>query len=74
MCFVLAWLFDANGDLALMDPKEHVLEKDRKKERKSKRGGFGQDSKEGYKENLRLTLKLVAPVPSPSFPSLPSRY
>ena len=30
------------------------------------RGEFGQDSKEGCRENLRPTLKLVAPVPSPS--------
>ena len=33
------------------------------------RGEFGQDLKEGFKENPRLTLKLVAPVPSPSIPS-----
>ena len=33
------------------------------------RGESGQDLKEGYKENLSPTLKLVAPVPSPSLPS-----
>ena len=33
------------------------------------RGEFSQDLKEGYKENLSPTLKLVVPVPSPSLPS-----
>ena len=30
------------------------------------RGESSQDLKEGYKENLSPTLKLVVPVPSPS--------
>ena len=33
------------------------------------RGESGQDLKEGYKENLSPTLKLVAPIPSLSLPS-----
>ena len=33
------------------------------------RGKSGQDLKEGYKENLSLTLKPVAPIPSLSLPS-----
>jgi len=33
------------------------------------RGESGQDMKEGYKENLSLTLKPVAPIPSLSLPS-----
>ena len=49
-----------DGDLALINPDKPII-----------RGEFGQDLKEGYKENLRLTLKLVAPVPSSS---LSSRY
>ena len=32
MCVCFAWLFDADGDLALIDPKELVLERDREKE------------------------------------------
>ena len=73
VCVCFAWLFDADGDLALIDPRELVLERERERERKRKRkrGELGQDSKEGCKENLRLTLKPVALVPSPS---LPSRY
>ena len=69
MCVCFAWLFDADGDLALIDPKKFVLE--REKEKKGKRGEFGQDLKEGYKEDLRPTLKPIAPVPSSS---LLSRY
>ena len=73
VCVCFTWLFDADGDLALIDPRELVLERERERERKRKRkrGELGQDSKEGCKENLRLTLKPVALVPSPS---LPSRY
>ena len=44
-----------DGDLALINPTKPII-----------RGEFGQDPKEDCKENLRLTLKLVAPVPSPS--------
>ena len=50
-------MIDVVGDLALINPTKLVI-----------RGEFGQDLKEGYKENLRLTLKLVALVPSPSLP------
>ena len=39
------------GDLALINPTKPVI-----------RGEFGQDLKEGYKENLRPTLKPVAPI------------
>ena len=56
-------MFYAYGDLALIDPREPVLE------RKGKKGEFGQDLKEGCKVDLRLTLKPVALVPSPSIPS-----
>ena len=49
---------DVNGDLALINPTKHVI-----------RGEFGQDLKEGYKENLSPTLKPIALVPSPSLPS-----
>ena len=61
MCVCFSLLFDVDGDLALIDPREPVVE--RKRERR-KRGEFGQDLKEGCKEDLRLTLKLVTPVPS----------
>ena len=44
--------------LALINPNKPVI-----------RGESGQDLKEGYKENLSPTLKLVAPVPSLSLPS-----
>ena len=57
MCF-FAWLFNADGDLALTDPKGPVLEREREGRE------FGQDLKEGCKENPRLTPKLVALVPS----------
>ena len=63
-------MFNADGDLALINPRELVLERERERERESKRGEFGHDLKEGYKEDLRPTLKLVAPIPSPSPPSL----
>ena len=57
MCVCLGWLIDVDGDLALINPTRPII-----------KGEFGQDPKEGCKENLRPTLKLVAPVPSPSFP------
>jgi len=50
-------LIDVDGDLALINLIKPVI-----------RGEFGRDLKEGCKENLRPTLKLVAPVPSPSLP------
>ena len=50
-------MIDIDGDLALINLTKPVI-----------RGEFGQDLKEGFKENLRPTLKLVAPVPSPSLP------
>ena len=53
-------MIDVDGDLDLINLTKPVI-----------RGEFGQDSKEGYKENLRPTFKQVAPVPSPS---LPLRY
>ena len=59
MC-LFGWLIDVDGDLALINPTKPVI-----------RGEFGQDLKEGYKQNLRPTLKLVAPV---LIPSLPLRY
>ena len=55
MLHVFVWLFDVDRDLALINPTKPVI-----------RGEFGHDPKEGCKENLRLTLKLVALVPSPS--------
>ena len=57
---VFIWLIDVDGGVALIDLTEPFL-----------RGEFGQDPKEGFKENPRPTLKLVALVPSLS---LPSRY
>ena len=54
-------LIDVDGDLALINPTKPILRE---------KGEFGQDLKEGFKENPRLTLKLVALVPSP----FPSRY
>ena len=36
MCVCFAWLFDADGDLALIDP-ELVLEREREKERERER-------------------------------------
>ena len=51
-------LIDVDGDLALIDLTKPFL-----------RGEFGQDLKEGFKENPRLTLKLVALVPSPPVPA-----
>ena len=32
MCVCFAWLFDADGDLALIDPKEPVLERERERD------------------------------------------
>ena len=49
---------DVDGVLALINPTKLVI-----------RGDFGQDLKEGCKENLSPTLKIVAPIPSPSLPS-----
>ena len=49
---------DVDGVLALINPTKPII-----------RGESGQDLKEGYKENLSPTLKLVAPIPSPSCPS-----
>ena len=49
------WLIDVDRDLALIDLTKPFLRRE-----------FGQDLKEGFKENPRLTLKLVAPIPSPS--------
>ena len=55
MCVCLGWLIDVDGDLALINPTRPII-----------KGEFGQDPKEGCKENLRPTLKQVAPIPSPS--------
>ena len=55
MCVCFAWLVDVDGDLALIDPRKPILEREREREE------FGQDSKEGCKENPRLTLKLAIP-------------
>ena len=60
MLRVFVRLFDVDGDRALINSTKLVI-----------RGELGQDLKEGYKENLKPTLKLVAPVLSPP---LPSRY
>ena len=49
---------DVDGVLALINPTKPVI-----------MGESGQDLKEGYKENQSLSLKPVAPVPSPSLPS-----
>ena len=49
---------DVDGVLALINPTKPVV-----------RGKSGQDLKEGYKENLSLTLKPVAPIPCLSLPS-----
>ena len=38
MCVCFAWLFDADDDLALIDPREPVLEREREKEREKARG------------------------------------
>ena len=55
---MFVWLIDVDGDVALIDPTEPFL-----------MGEFGQDPKEGFRENPRPTLMLVALVPSPSLPS-----
>ena len=47
MC-LFGWLIDVDRDLALIDLTKPFL-----------RGEFGQDLKEGYKENLSPTLKIV---------------
>ena len=49
---------DVDGFLALINPTKPVI-----------RGEFGQDLKEGYKENQSPILKPVAPAPSLSLPS-----
>ena len=49
---------DVDGVLVLINSTKRVI-----------RGEFGQDLKEGCKENLRPILKPVAPVPSPSLQS-----
>ena len=36
VCVCFAWLFDANGDLALIDPKEPVLEREREKKQEGR--------------------------------------
>ena len=58
VCFCFGWLMDVDGVLNLINSTKPVI-----------RGESGHDLKEGYKENLSLTLKPVAPVPSPSLPS-----
>ena len=55
MC-LFGWLIDVDGDLALIDLTKSFL-----------RGEFGQDQREDSKENLIPTLKLVVPIPSPSW-------
>ena len=49
---------DVDGVLALIKPTKPVI-----------KGESGQDLKKGYKENLRPTLKPVAPVSSLSLQS-----
>ena len=49
---------DVDGVLALINPTKLVI-----------RGESGQALKDGFKENLSPTLKVVAPVPSLSLPS-----
>ena len=49
---------DVDGVLVLINSTKPVI-----------RGEFGQDLKEGYKENLSPALKTVAPTPSLSPPS-----
>ena len=56
-------MIDVDEDLALINLTKPII-----------RGEFGQDLKEGFKENPRLTLKLVAPVPSLSLPLWYSRH
>ena len=46
---------DVVGVLTLINPTKPII-----------RGESSQDLKEGYKENLILTLKPIAPIPSPS--------
>ena len=36
MCVCFAWLFDADGDLALIDPKKPVLEREREREQEGR--------------------------------------
>ena len=49
---------DVDGVLALINPTMPII-----------RGEYGQDLKEGYKENLSSTLKPVASILSLSLPS-----
>ena len=49
---------DVDGVLALINPTKPII-----------RGEYGQDLKEGYKENLSPTLKPVASILSLSLPS-----
>ena len=58
VCVCFACLVDVDGDLALINLTKPVIRRE-----------SGQDLKEGYKENLSPTFKLVAPVPSLSLPS-----
>ena len=36
MCVCFAWLFDADDDQALIDPREPVLERERERKREKK--------------------------------------
>ena len=38
MCVCFAWLFDADGYLALIDPRKPVLKRERERERERERG------------------------------------
>ena len=39
MCVCFAWLFDADDDLALIDPRKPVLERERERKREKKQEG-----------------------------------
>ena len=54
---LIDWI-EIDGDLVVIDPTKPFL-----------RGEFGQDQKEGFKENPRPTFKLVVLVPNLSLPS-----
>ena len=49
---------NVDGVLALINPTKPVI-----------KGESSQDLKEGYKENLSMTLKPIAPIPSLSLSS-----
>ena len=51
-------MIDIDGHLAVINPTKPFL-----------KGEFGQDQREGSKENTRQTFKLVVPVLSLSLPS-----